>query len=208
MSVLVRIANVQSINQLKHHRIRQSNPNYSQQYIGGIFSSWNLFNIGFCAVVVGSGVLAVLVTPTSIPLTRLLVLGPVACIFFDYISIFFGLYECPMAWPYSSCGKTKIGIIADEINPAEKTRDDSKSCIAQLGNASLAPNNALVRLASALSQVGPRSSAIHASVLASTIRIIKSRVWPYWCYTWSEGRRLIATKQRRRRGALSSWDRR
>lgn len=44
MSVLARIANVQSINQLKHHRIRQSNPNYSQQYIGGIFSSWNLFN--------------------------------------------------------------------------------------------------------------------------------------------------------------------
>ena len=101
------------------------------------------------------------------------------------------------------CGKTKIDIIADEINPAGKTRDDSKSSIAQLGNASLAPSNALVRLASALSQVGPRSSAIHASVLASAINIIKTRVRPYWCYTRSEGRWLIATKQRGKREALS-----
>ena len=42
--VVARIANTQSINQLKHCRIRQSNSNYFQHYIGDMFSSLIVFN--------------------------------------------------------------------------------------------------------------------------------------------------------------------
>ena len=42
--VVARIANTQSINQLKHCRITQSNSNYSQQHIGDMFSSLIVFN--------------------------------------------------------------------------------------------------------------------------------------------------------------------